>query len=124
MDLHAFLKRLPKVSLHVHLEGSVQAATVVDLANKHGVPLPEYEQPENLYDYPDIYQFLRMYDVVCHSVWDREDFHRITYETLRGGRARGAASRDVLEPLGPHGDRGSLRDRRGRRHPRHQRRRH
>lgn len=83
MDVDAFLKRLPKVSLHVHLEGSVQAATVVDLANKHGVPLPEYEQPENLYDYPDIYQFLRMYDVVCHSVRDREDFHRITYETLQ-----------------------------------------
>ena len=58
MNMHEFLKALPKVSLHVHLMGSVQASTVVELGNKHGVPLPEYEEPEDLYDYPDIYKFL------------------------------------------------------------------
>ena len=31
MHMHEFLKALPKVSLHVHLMGSVQAQTAVDL---------------------------------------------------------------------------------------------
>src|SRR5262249_10628489 len=42
MDLYTFLKRLPKVSLHVHLAGSVQPSTLVALARKNGVALPAY----------------------------------------------------------------------------------
>ena len=54
MDLYTFLKRLPKVSLHVHLAGSVQPSTLVALARKNGVTLPAYREPQDLYDYPDI----------------------------------------------------------------------
>ena len=82
MNLQDFLKAIPKVSLHLHLMGSIQAATVVDLANKHGVELPPFEEPEDLYDYPDIYKFLHMYDNSALAVIDREDFQRICYETL------------------------------------------
>ena len=96
MDMPTFLRRLPKVSLHLHLEGSVQAPTVVDLATKHGVALPPHEQPEDLYDYPDIYGFLQMYDAVSHSVRDRDDFHRITYETLQEGAAHGVRHREMF----------------------------
>jgi adenosine deaminase len=82
VDLYTFLKRLPKVSLHVHLAGTVQPSTLVELARKNGVALPAYREPADLYDYPDIYQFLKMLDRVMASVRDRHDFHRITYETL------------------------------------------
>ena len=82
MDMDSFLKAIPKVSLHLHLMGSVQARTAVDLCNKHNVPLPDYEEPEDLYDYPDIYKFLHMYDNTALGVIDREDFERICYETL------------------------------------------
>jgi adenosine deaminase len=82
MKMPEFLKALPKVSLHVHLMGTVQARTAVDLCTKHGVPLPPYEEPEDLYDYADIYAFLHMYDNTALAVRDREDFQRIAYETL------------------------------------------
>lgn len=78
----AFLKAIPKVSLHVHLMGSIQARTVVDLATKHGVPLPDFDEPEDLYQYPDIYKFLHMYDNSALAIKDRDDFRRISYETL------------------------------------------
>ena len=80
--METFLTKIPKVSLHLHLMGSVQARTVVDLATKHGVPLPAYDEPEDLYDYPDIYKFLHMYDNSARAVIDRDDFRRICYETL------------------------------------------
>ena len=82
MDLGEFLKAIPKVSLHLHLMGSIQAATVVDLAGKHGVELPPFDEPEDLYDYPDIYKFLHMYDNSALAIIDRDDFERICYETL------------------------------------------
>lgn len=78
----SFLKAIPKVSLHLHLMGSIQAATVVDLAKKHGVALPDFNEPEDLYDYPDIYKFLHMYDNSALAIVDRDDFRRIAYETL------------------------------------------
>lgn len=80
--MSSFLKAIPKVSLHLHLMGSIQAATVVDLAKKHGVSLPDFDEPEDLYDYPDIYKFLHMYDNSALAIVDRDDFRRIAYETL------------------------------------------
>ena len=35
-----FLRRVPKVELHCHFEGTVRPGTFADLARKHGVELP------------------------------------------------------------------------------------
>jgi adenosine deaminase len=96
MDLYTFLKRLPKVSLHVHLAGSVQPSTFVELASKNGVALPAYREPKDLYDYPDFYQFITMFDLVIASVRDRADFHRITYETLQQAAEHGVRHREMF----------------------------
>ncbi len=40
MDDRAFFAALPKAELHLHLDGSVRPATVLDLARRDGVPLP------------------------------------------------------------------------------------
>jgi len=95
MDMHQFLKAIPKVSLHLHLMGSIQAQTVVDLAAKHGVPLPDHDSPEDLYVYPDIYKFLHMYDNSALAIQDREDFARIAYETLAEAAANNVRYREM-----------------------------
>jgi adenosine deaminase len=96
MELSAFLIKLPKVELHCHLEGSVQAATFVELARKHGVQLPDFSEPKDLYDYDNILDFLRIYDLVAYSVRDRDDFRRITYETLEEGVRSGLRYREMF----------------------------
>lgn len=83
MDLETFVHRLPKVELHLHLEGAVAAPTVVDLAGKHGIPLPDFGDDSNIYDFADLADFLRVYDIVCNSIRTPDDFHRVTYEALK-----------------------------------------
>jgi aminodeoxyfutalosine deaminase len=44
-ELERYLLRLPKSELHVHLEGSLRPATLLDLAGKHAVLLPASDEP-------------------------------------------------------------------------------
>jgi len=96
MSLREFLKAIPKVSLHLHLEGSVQAQTVVELAEKHGVALPAHKVPQDIYSYPDIIKFLEVYSLVAHVVRDVDDFRRITYETLREASEHNVRYREMF----------------------------
>jgi adenosine deaminase len=80
-----FAAAMPKISLHMHLEGSVEPNTVVALAAKHGIEVPGGRTVDNLYDidaHVDLDEFLRVYNMVGDVVRDAADFHRITYETL------------------------------------------
>ena len=40
MDIETFCKRLPKVELHAHLNGSIRESTLVELARERNVQLP------------------------------------------------------------------------------------
>lgn len=104
-ELERIVRGLPKVSLHTHLIGSVRAATVVELARKHGVVLDGGRTAADLYDhssYEDLGEFLRVLDVVGAVIRDVDDFHRVTYESLTtGGADHGVLYREIM--LSPPG---------------------
>jgi adenosine deaminase len=84
------LRALPKMELHLHLEGSVRPATAAALTSKYGVPLPPYERLEELYRYDNLVDFLKLYSAVAASVREADDFRRITYEMLESCARNGA----------------------------------
>lgn len=76
------LRAIPKTELHLHLEGAIAATTAVELARKHGVELPAFGEPEELYQFDDLAAFLEVYGLIASSVLDADDFTRITRECL------------------------------------------
>ncbi|MBN9027371.1 MAG: hypothetical protein J0H20_17665 [Rhizobiales bacterium] len=90
MDLTSFARRLPKIELHLHLEGAVRPSTFVELARKNGVELPDFDEIGELYRYDNLPDFLKIYDLVSRSIRDANDFHRITYEMLESCAASNA----------------------------------
>jgi adenine deaminase len=82
MNLESFVRSLPKVELHLHLEGAVSAATAIELAKKHGLSIREFEDASKIFEFPDLTAFLAAYDVICRSIVNAGDFHRVTYEML------------------------------------------
>ena len=79
-----YLRRLPKVELHCHVEGTLRPATVGELAAKHEIKLPTADVSA-IYDYETIYEFLQIFRLVNSTVVDRDDFARIAYESLEDG---------------------------------------
>jgi len=90
MDLTSFARRIPKIELHLHLEGAVRPSTFVELARKNGVELPAFDEIGELYRYDNLPDFLKIYDLVSRSIRDADDFHRITYEMLESCAASNA----------------------------------
>jgi adenosine deaminase len=89
------LRRLPKVELHCHVEGAARASTIGELAARNGVALPVAD-PNELFAFTDLNQFLEIYDIVCRSLRTADDFHRITYEALEDGAHAGVRYREMF----------------------------
>ncbi|HTU28420.1 MAG TPA: adenosine deaminase [Solirubrobacteraceae bacterium] len=84
MDFDDYLRRVPKVELHCHFEGTVRPQTFAELATKHGVTLSG-DDPARLYDYDSIYEFLKIFGQVSSTLIDREDFARTAFESIEDG---------------------------------------
>jgi adenosine deaminase len=106
LSIEQFAKALPKAELHLHLEGAVSAPTAIELAKKHGLALGDFEDAAKLFQFADLEQFLRTYDIICRSIVDAGDFHRITYETLGRCAASGARYVEFFFSPQPHLDNG------------------
>jgi adenosine deaminase len=85
-----FLAKLPKMELHIHLEGAILPGTAWELAARNGVALPPCERVEDLYAYDNLKDFLDIYTAVSRSVVSADDYRRITYEMLESCAANGA----------------------------------
>ncbi|MCU1454312.1 MAG: Adenosine deaminase [Acidimicrobiales bacterium] len=94
-DVAALARRLPKVELHCHLEGSARPETIAELARNNGVVLP-VEDPRELFEFHDLNSFIAVYEIICRSLRTAEDFRRLTYEALDDGAAAGVRYREMF----------------------------
>ncbi|MBX6389709.1 MAG: adenosine deaminase [Frankia sp.] len=81
-----FVDALPKVELHVHLEGSMLPGTVLALARRHGVEdIPTDEDALRAwYEFRDFNHFLAVYRTAVQVLRDEEDFALLARETALG----------------------------------------
>jgi adenosine deaminase len=80
--LDAFLARMPKAELHIHLEGSVRPATLLALAARNGIALPFADETElrDFYRFRDFDHFLAVYDLICDTIHTPDDLALMAYE--------------------------------------------
>jgi aminodeoxyfutalosine deaminase len=64
---------LPKAELHLHLEGSIQPATVCALTARHGVVMTEEEVRQG-YDYRDFPEFIEAFKWVTSFLREPQDY--------------------------------------------------
>ena len=92
------IARLPKAELHVHLDGSLRPATMIELARAARFELPTTD-PEALRRYmrvddaPDLEQFLMRFEFTIPLLQTEEAIERVAYEMVED------AARDNLRYL-------------------------
>jgi adenosine deaminase len=88
------IEQLPKAHLHLHFTGSMRPATLKDLADKHGLRLPETLREHHLLrltpDERGWFRFQRMYDAARVCVRDEEDMRRLVIEAAQDDAAEGS----------------------------------
>ena len=82
MSLGSFARDMPKVELHVHLEGSIQPQTLLTLADRNGVALPadDLEGLKAFYRFTDFDHFIRVYFAISNCLQTLDDFALIAFE--------------------------------------------
>jgi aminodeoxyfutalosine deaminase len=82
MDLSNFAKRMPKVELHVHLEGSILPQTLLKLARRNQLQLPWNDEAgiSELYHFTNFDHFLENFLTITGCLRTPEDYQLIAYE--------------------------------------------
>jgi aminodeoxyfutalosine deaminase len=79
LSLAEFVRALPKVELHVHLEGAMPVRTLLDLARLRGVALPTDDEAglREWFRFRDFDQFVEVYVTCSRVLRQPEDFRRL-----------------------------------------------
>ena len=69
---------VPKIELHVHLEGSIRPATLLEIARRNGESLPvdSVEELEKLYEFTDFAHFIDVWILTTNCLRTADDFRR------------------------------------------------
>ena len=86
---------LPKAHLHLHFTGSMRLTTLVELAHKHGIRLPDalttsWPPTLSAADERGWFRFQRLYDMARACVRDEADMRRIVREAAQDDAAEGS----------------------------------
>lgn len=85
-SIERFITHMPKVELHVHLEGSVRPETLLALAARHNVVLPADDVAglRQWYTFRDFDHFIEIYMTISSCLRTAEDIECIAREFLAG----------------------------------------
>lgn len=85
-SLETLIRAMPKVELHVHLEGSIRPETLLELAERNGIELPARSVAElrEWYAFRNFDHFVEVYLAAAGCIRTPADVERIASDFLEG----------------------------------------
>lgn len=77
-----FFKNMPKIELHVHVEGAVNAETYFRLAQENNVKLPvsSFDEWQKFFEFKDFAHFIKVYITAVSSIKKPSDYSFLVEE--------------------------------------------
>jgi aminodeoxyfutalosine deaminase len=100
IDPAIWLRDLPKAELHLHLEGSITPATLVELSHRNDATPLMLAEAASVYRYYDFPSFLLSFKAVTTRLHTAADYELITYNMLRDLAAQGVRHAEAYISIG------------------------
>ena len=98
--IKSFIRRLPKAELHLHLEGTILPATLVELSARHDSPRLTLAQAKALYRFTDFTEFIDRFKAVTRRLKDPEDYELVAWRMMQHLAAQGIVHAEVFISVG------------------------
>jgi aminodeoxyfutalosine deaminase len=95
-----FVLSLPKAELHLHLEGSIEPSTLLELRRRHGMGGASLAEIEQLYNYKDFTGFLTAFKDVTGHLRTPEDYELITHRLMERLKLQNVLHAEVIVSVG------------------------
>jgi len=95
-----FIRRLPKAELHLHLEGTIAPATLVELSARHDATPMTLAQAEELYRFTDFTGFIEAFKAVTHRLVGPDDYELAAWRMMQRLAQQGVVHAEVYISVG------------------------
>jgi adenosine deaminase/aminodeoxyfutalosine deaminase len=99
-EIENFIRRLPKAELHLHLEGTILPATLVELSARHDPRPLTLPEAEAIYRFSDFSGFLDAFTVVSHRLIDPADYELAAWRMIEHLASQGVVHAEVFISVG------------------------
>jgi adenosine deaminase/aminodeoxyfutalosine deaminase len=99
-EIEAFIRRLPKVELHLHLEGTILPSTLVELSRHHDAQPLTLGEAESIYQFIDFTGFLNAFKAVCDRLITPEDYELAAWRMAQHLAEQGVVHAEVYISVG------------------------
>ena len=107
-DASAVVDRYPKIELHVHLEGTIRPATLLEIARRNDLALPASTVDEltALYEFTDFRHFIEVWRLTTGCLRTADDFRRVVVDYAAEAASFGAVYLEGIFSPAEHAQRG------------------
>jgi aminodeoxyfutalosine deaminase len=95
-----FIRRLPKAELHLHLEGTITPATLVELSQRHDAQPMSLATAEVLYQFTDFTGFIEAFKAVTHQLIHADDYELAAWRMMERLAEQGVVHAEVYISVG------------------------
>jgi len=99
-EITEFIRRLPKAELHLHLEGTILPATLVELSARHKNRPLTLAEAEAFYAFADFSGFLNAFKAVTELLVDPEDYELAAWRMMEHLAVQGVVHAEVYISVG------------------------
>jgi len=99
-EIEAFIRRLPKAELHLHLEGTITPATLKDLSARHDSRPMTLREAKAYYRFDDFSGFIEAFKAVTRRLIDPEDYELVAWRMMERLATQGIVHAEVYISVG------------------------
>lgn len=102
------IQEIPKVELHLHIEGTLEPELMFDLAQRNQIKLPfsSLEETKKAYNFTNLQSFLDVYYQGANVLINKEDFFDLTYAYLQKAVSQNIVHTEIFFDPQTHTERG------------------